>query len=209
ITKVVKDGCIPSDLKVINSCYTYFQLEREKNEPKQIQEVRKEDRINRDISQCGFFASLMYIIDMSAKEALETLRMRDEEKKCHDLIRKQLEFDTQDTSTEECMEGRSFILFCGAILDSKLQYGWKSTNLFIKYPSPLDVMDAMEPIKYAEYASDDNPSHMTAFTEEQSMICKCLDLTPPRDCLIATAGATYDRVQRIKEAEADKAQAKG
>jgi len=205
ITKVVKDGHVPSDLKVINSCYNYYKLEREKNDQKQIHVIKKEDRIDKDISQCGFFSSLMYIIDMSAKEALDTYKMRDEEEKCHELIKDQLEFNTQDASTEESKDGRSFILFCGAILASKLRYGWKNTNLSIKYPSSLDVMDVMEPIKYSEYASEDNPSHMTTFTEEQFLICQCLGLTPPRDCLTSTTRETYDRVQRLKEAEAAKA----
>jgi len=46
---------------------------------------------------------------------------------------------------------------------------------------------------------------MTTFTEEQFLICQCLGLTPPRDCLTSTTRETYDRVQRLKEAEAAKA----
>ena len=208
IKKVVEDGSIPEDLKIVNSCYIYFKLEKSKNDPKDIHIVQKEDKIKKDESQCGFFSSLMYIIDLNAKEALETYKTRDEEEKSHELIKDQLEFNTQDTSTEESKDGRSFILFCGAILASKLRYGWKNSNLSLKYPSALDVMDAMETIKYSEYASEGNPSHMTTFTEEQYDICQCLGLTPPRDCLTSKSRAAFDRVQRIAAAQAVKNQAK-
>ena len=204
ITKVVEDGSVPDNLKLINSCYIYYKLERSKDEAKTIKILKKEERIRTDESQCGFFSSLMYIIDMNAREALETYKMRDEEEKSHELIKDQLEYNTQDTSTEESKDGRSFILFCGAILASKLRYGWKNSNLSLKYHSALDVMDVMETIKYSEYASDDNPSHMTTFTEEQFAICQCLGLKPPRDCLNAKSRSEYDRLQRLAAAQAAK-----
>ena len=206
ITKVVENGNVPDNLKLINSCYIYYKLEREDDKAKTIKILKKDERIRKDESQCGFFSSLMYIIDMSAKEALDTYKMRDEEEKSHELIKDQLEFNTQDTSTEESKDGRSFILFCGAILASKLRYGWKNSNLSLKYHSALDVMDVMEPIKYSEYASENNPSHMTTFTEEQFAICQCLHLDPPRDCLNAKSRTEYDRVQRLAEAQTTKSE---
>ena len=188
----LKPDISSDDLKKVNALYCYFKIESQNNEKGDVSLVvqRKDQKISKAKSQCGFFSSLMHRVNQTGLEALETYKTRDEQEKSHELLKTLLDANTQECSSEDGKDGRSFILFCGMIITSKLRYGWKNSNLQYKYATSIDVMDEMEPIRYLE-----NSDTMTTFSMNQFEICQCLGITPPRECLPATARKTFDRIQ--------------
>jgi hypothetical protein len=179
------------ELKSANALYNYYKLELQetKNNKKRVVIIKKNEKIRKEKSQCGYFASIMYRIDQDAEQALETYKARDEQEKSHELLKTLLDASTQNCSSEDGKDGRSFILFCGMILVSKLRYGWKNSNLQYRYKTSMDVMDEMLPIRYLE-----DKDVMTNFSMNQFEICQCLGIKPPRECLPAKARALLDQI---------------
>ena len=73
---------------------------------------------------------------------------------------------------------RFFILFLLLILRRELQTFWEQ-KLRAKYPSPLDVLHEMFPIRFTEHA--DGSAQITDFTASQAEICQAFALSVPQD----------------------------
>ena len=181
------------DIKAVNALYHYYKLEikETKTDGKRVNIVKKNEKVRKEKSQCGFFASIMNRVDQNAEQALETYKTRDEQEKSHELLKTLLDANTQDCSSQNGKDGRSFILFCGMILISKLRYGWKNTNLQYKYKTTTHVLGEMDPIRYLE-----DKNTMTNFSMNQFEICQCLGITPPRECLPVQARTMLDQMAR-------------
>ena len=181
------------DIKAVNALYHYYKLEikETKTDGKRVNIVKKNEKVRKEKSQCGFFASIMNRVDQNAEQALETYKTRDEQEKSHELLKTLLDANTQDCSSQNGKDGRSFILFCGMILISKLRYGWKNTNLQYKYKTTTHVLGEMDPIRYLE-----DKNTMTNFSMNQFEICQCLGITPPRECLPVQALTMLDQMAR-------------
>ena len=181
------------DIKAVNALYHYYKfvIDETKTGGKRLIIVKKNEKIKKEKSRCGYFASIMYRVDQNAVQALETYKTRDEQEKSHELLKTLLDANTQDCSSEDGKDGRSFILFCGMILISKLRYGWKNTNLQYKYKTTSHIMGEMAPIRYLE---DHNT--MTTFSMNQFEICQCLGITPPRECLPVQARTILDQIAK-------------
>ena len=74
---------------------------------------------------------------------------------------------------------RFFILFLLLILRRELQTFWEQ-KLRAKYPSPLDVLHEMFPVRFTEHA--DGSAHITGFTASQAEICQAFSLPVPEEC---------------------------
>ena len=148
------------------------------------------EAIKKAYAQCGFFASCMYKHEMNAIEAYHEYTSRDEHEKNFFGLKQDENANMQNCSTEESVDGRSFIYFVGLILLNTLKHAW-STALKTRFKSSSDVLDAMEPIRYSEFISGN--THMTTFTGEQVAICEACGVEPPTECLTATSKENWRR----------------
>lgn len=186
LSKAVSDNYLPEDIKKYNALFMYHKVSfRETNGTKCLEYVRNVDRLEKERAVCGYFSSLTYKINMTAKESLETYRLRDEQEKYFGQMKDQMCFHTQRCSSEEGKTGRLFILFVGLILSSKLRWYWKkSVCMQDEYESSLDMLDEMETIRFSEYT--DGTTHMTTFTAKQAKICDACGIDVPAECLPRT-----------------------
>lgn len=72
-----------------------------------------------------------------------------------------------------------------------------------KYPSSIDVLQEMTPIRYVEY--DDGTSHITGFTSGQAEIATAFKAPIPKECLSDTQKTGIKR----KEAGTKRGRPKG
>lgn len=94
------------------------------------------------------------------------------------------------TGSEDGKNGRLFILFIGLILRSHLRHIW-SEKLRKNYPSSIDVLHEMLPIRYIEYP--DGSSSVTGFTTPQVEISMAYSLPVPQSSLSSTQKAAMER----------------
>ena len=182
----IKLKIIPGNMKKYKALFPYFRINEIKDENENIigfNYSENSEKITKEISKCGFFASLMYKLDITSEEALNKYKSRDEHEKNFDQFKNQLNFNLQRNSSEDGKNGRSFFAFIGLICISVLRKAWK-ISLHDKYQSTLDMLDEMESIRYSEYL--DGSSHMTTFTMKQVEICNACGVKPPFDCLPQT-----------------------
>ena len=201
LEKAVKDNLIPKDIKKYNATFTYFKVayktdERENDKPIGIEYTECSDKIRKEKSQCGFFGSVMYKLDHTAEEALKAYKSRDEHEKSWDQMKNQMGFYVQRNSTEDGKDGRSFIMFVGLIMISKLRNYWKS-SMYDVYESTLDMLDEMEPIRFSEYT--DGSSHMTTFTGKQVQICDACHVDVPKEVMPRTIREAKERKENPKK----------
>ena len=150
----------------------------------------KDKQVTKAMNTAGFFSSVSYKIEGGATEQMALYALRDEQEKYFEELKEQLGFSVQRNSSEDGKTGRLFILFIGLILHSQIRRIW-SQKLKKDYPSSVDVLHEMLPVRYAEYA--DGSSHVTGFTDPQVAICKAFDLPVPEECLSATQKAVARR----------------
>lgn len=142
-----------------------------------------EEKAQKEYAKCGFFASCMYKMDLSAEEAYTTYVSRDGQEKSFFELKDDIDADKQECSSEEGQIGRLFIFFVANILVSSAKHVWKE-SLSEVYDSYYEVLDAMEPIRLVEFP---DASQMTCFNTEQLQICKAFDIEVPTECLPSTA----------------------
>jgi hypothetical protein len=156
--KVVYDP----DTKVIKS----FELN--------VKKIEKARRLS------GFFAIMTHGVDYDAMQAFRTYRLRDEQEKYFQQMKDQMVSDRQRNWSEEGKTGRLFILFISLILSSYVRHIWKSTKLHDLFPSSLDVLDEMRPIRMIEHTNREKG--ITAFIGAQVDICEAFGFDIPNGC---------------------------
>ena len=123
---------------------------------------------------------------------LRTYRTRDEQEKYFEQMKDQMDFHTQDCSSEDGKAGREFILFVGLILSSYVRNTWRhSAELREQFTTSLSVLDEMADIRWVRY--DDGEEHITSFMQKQINICKAYGITVPVECLPAAAQKAEER----------------
>ena len=151
----------------------------------EIKIIENKNTIDREKKFAGFFSSIIYNKDYTAIESLNIYKTRDEQEKYFEQMKCQIDFHTQDCSSEDGKTGRLFILFIGLILSTVVRSTWKkSTKLKKLYRSSYAILDEMAPIRFCEYP--DGSTHITSFLSNQVEICKEFGLKPPKDCLSST-----------------------
>ena len=151
----------------------------------EIKIIENKNTIDREKKFAGFFSSIIYNKDYTAIESLNIYKTRDEQEKYFEQMKCQMDFHTQDCSSEDGKTGRLFILFIGLILSTVVRSTWKkSTKLKKLYRSSYAILDEMAPIRFCEYP--DGSTHITSFLSNQVEICKEFGLKPPKDCLSST-----------------------
>ena len=159
--------------------------------------VTKNDKaIEKAENIAGFFASIAYKIDGDAIAHYELYELRDVQEKYFEEMKDQLGFNMQNNWSEEGKEGRRFILFIGLIIHTTVRCTWKD-KLRDKYPSSMDVIHEMVPIRFVEY--EDGSTHVTSFTTPQAEISEAFGLPIPEDCLSEYQKQTLDRKRSPKK----------
>ena len=139
-----------------------------------------EKKLSKARSLSGFFAIMTHRVDFDAMGAFRAYRLRDEQEKYFQQMKDQMVSDRQRNWSEEGKTGRLFILFVSLILSSYVRHIWKSTRLRKLFPSSLDVMDEMRPIRLIEHTN--RAKVITPFVGAQLDICKAFDFEVPEGC---------------------------
>ena len=181
-TEAPTDGKLPSDKGEQENACTDDKLFVQFGD-KKYSVAFDEEKAQKEYAKCGFFASCMYKMDISAEEAYKTYVSRDDQEKSFFELKDDINADKQECSSEEGQTGRSFIFFVANILVSKAKHVWKE-SLSENYDSYNEILDTMESIRLVEYPDG---SHMTCFNSEQLEICKAFDIEVPTECLPGTA----------------------
>ena len=119
-------------------------------------------------------------VDFDAMAAFRAYRLRDEQEKYFQQMKEQMSADRQRNWSEEGKTGRLFILFVSLILSSYVRHIWKSTSLRELFPSSLDVVDEMRPIRLIEHTN--RAKVITPFVGAQVNICEAFGFEMPEGC---------------------------
>jgi hypothetical protein len=139
----------------------------------------------------GFFSIMTHGVGFSAMEAYHAYRLRDEQEKYFQQMKSQMVSDRQRNWSEEGKTGRLLILFVSMIISSYVRHVWKSTRLRELFPSSLDVIDEMRPIRMIEHSN--RTRIITPFVGAQVDICEAFGFDIPKGC-----APTYVSRQKAK-----------
>ena len=153
-----------------------------------------EEAISKAKAIAGFFAAVSSKVPGDALNQYRLYTLRLEQEKHFAAMREQLESDTKENWSEygeaDGKTGRCFILFLALILRGEIQVVWEH-KLRTKYPSPLDVLHEMFPIRFTEHG--DGSAHITGFTASQAEICQAFALPVPEECQSKHQNTESDR----------------
>jgi len=139
-----------------------------------------EKKVSKARCLSGFFAIMTHGVDFDAMDAFRAYRLRDEQEKYFQQMKDQMVADRQRNWSEEGKTGRLFILFVSLILSSYVRHIWKTTNLKKMFPSSLDVIDEMRPIRLIEHTK--RTKVITPFVGTQVDICEAFGFEIPDGC---------------------------
>ena len=184
VDKVISGEIIDEQSTINKKCHFHkveFEVETKTGHTKPCI-IKNEDAIKREKAQCGFFSSVTYKTPGDAHSMLEAYKTRDEQEKYFEQMKDQMDFHTQDASSQDGRAGREFILFVGLILSSTVRNTWrKSVELRKECKTSLSVLDEMEDIRWIQY--EDGQQQMTEFCGCQPLICKTFGIRVPPECL--------------------------
>lgn len=182
--------CADAQLKELKQDCPYHILKVDKE--KKLTAAENDKKIAKDKAMAGFFSSVSYKVEGDAMQQYSLYVLRDEQEKYFESMKDQLGFNMQRNWSEDGKTGRLFILFVGLILQTEIRSVWKK-NLKKEYPSSIDVLHEMIPIRYVEY--EDGSSHITGFTGPQVNICRTFSVPIPEDCLSVNQKVQLNRQQ--------------
>jgi transposase len=139
-----------------------------------------EKKVSKARSLSGFFSIITHGVSFNSMEAFRAYRLRDEQEKFFQQMKAQMVADRQRNWSEEGKTGRLFILFVSLILSSYVRHIWKSTRLHELFPSSLDVIDEMRPIRLIEHTN--RAKMITPFVGAQVDICEEFGFEIPEGC---------------------------
>ena len=139
-----------------------------------------ESKVSKAHRLSGFFAVMTHGVDFDSMAAFSAYRLRDELEKFFQQMKDQMMSDKQRNWSEEGKTGRLFILFVSLVLSSYVRHIWKSTRLHELFPSSLDVVDEMRPIRLIEHTN--RAKTVTPFIGAQVDICEAFGFDIPEGC---------------------------
>ena len=141
---------------------------------------RNDQKITKARSLSGFFSIMTHGVDFDAMKTFGTYRLRDEQEKYFQQMKSQMVSDKQRNWSEEGKTGRLFILFVSLILSSYVRHIWKSTELYDRFSSSLEIADEMRSIRFVEHTN--KAKMITPFVGEQIEICQAFGIDVPEGC---------------------------
>jgi len=142
--------------------------------------VLNEKKVSKARSLSGFFAIMTHGVDFGAMDTFRAYRLRDEQEKYFQQMKDQMVSDRQRNWSEEGKTGRLFILFVSLVLSSYVRHIWKNTRLHDLFPSSLDVVDEMRPIRLIEHTN--RTKVITPFVGAQIDISEAFGFDIPEGC---------------------------
>jgi hypothetical protein len=139
-----------------------------------------DQKVSKARSLSGFFSIMTHGVDYGAMEAFRAYRLRDEQEKYFQPRKDQMSSDRQRNWSEEGKTGRLFILFVSLVISSYVRHIWKSTRLHELFPSSLDVIDEMRPVRLIEHTN--RSKLITPFIGAQVDICEAFGFDIPEGC---------------------------
>jgi transposase len=140
----------------------------------------QDKKVEKKRKLAGFFAIMTHGVDFDAIKALRTYRLRDEQEKYFQQMKSQMMANRQRNWSEEGKDGRLFILFVSLTLGSYVRHIWKSTNLYDLFPSSVDILDEMRPVRIIEHTN--RAKVITPFVGAQVDICEAFGIQIPKGC---------------------------
>ncbi|MDR1166518.1 MAG: hypothetical protein LBO66_11770 [Deltaproteobacteria bacterium] len=131
----------------------------------------------------GFFSILTHGLDFDASKIYHAYLLRDKQARYFQRMKDRLYSNSGVFSPDDAMTSRLFILFVSLILGSYVNHIRESSELKNIFPSPLEIFDAMRPIRCIERPNMD--TLITPFDATQLHICKEFGVNAP-GCLAPT-----------------------
>ena len=180
LNELLASGAVIEDEAVAKRTYNYYivVLDPDTRVIKSIEPNVKKIEKARMLS--GFFSIVTHGVDYDAMQAFNVYRLRDEQEKFFQQMKDQMMADRQRNWSEEGKTGRLFILFVSLILSSYVRHVWKSTRLRELFPSSLDMLDEMRPIRMIEHTN--RAKAITPFVGAQLDICEAFGFDVPDGC---------------------------
>jgi len=160
-----------------------------------------EKKVEKARQLSGFFAIITHGVDYGAMEAFRTYSLRDEQEKCFQQMKSQMQADRQRNWSEEGKTGRLFILFVSLILSSWVRHIWKTTDIYELFSSSLEVLDEMRPIRLIEHKN--RAKMITPFVGAQADICEAFGFAMPDGCAPAYTSRKKPRRKRGRPPKPD------
>lgn len=198
LEKAVANNLVPEDIKKYNAMFDYFKVEHKVDalkKPDGLVFAQCEKKIQKERAQCGFFASVMFKMDVDGAKALEIYKSRDEHEKNFDQLKNQMLYYNQRNSSEDGRNGRSFISFVGLIAVSAVRHAWRE-KMQDRFSSSLDMLDELESIRFSEYT--DGRTHMSSFNAKQVEICDACNVNVPKECMPLSIRKAKERKENPK-----------
>lgn len=196
-----ENGQLVAERKTINRQINYHKVIY-KDDPisgaVSVTVIENEKAIRKARAVCGFFSSVTYKADGDAISMLKAYKTRDEQEKYFEQMKDQMDFHTQDCSSQDGKAGREFILFVGLILSSTVRNTWKqSAELRKEFKTSLSILDEMADIRWIQY--EDGEEQLTSFMSKQVDICKAYGIDIPLECLSSTERLSKERRKNPKK----------
>ena len=177
---ILGSGVAVDDETVVRKQHGYFKVSFKQNTHIMQGFSLNEKKIARAKLTSGFFAITTHKLEMTAMEAFENYKLRDEQEKYFQQMKGQMISDRQRNWSEEGKTGRLFILFVALIVSSYLRHIWKKTELHEHFSSSLEVLDEMRSIRCIEHKN--RAKFITPFVGDQIAICKAFGFDVPEGC---------------------------
>jgi len=175
---------------ILKSECRHFNIVFYKNSGRVRSYTLNEKKVEAEKFLVGYFANLEVNLKLSAIEANNHYRLRDEQEKSFEGRKTRFSFDRLRCSTEESLRGREFILFVASILLSHLRKLWREKikpdkKLLKKYPTEIDILEEMRSIRYIKHEGQNG--YITPFVGAQFELCRLFDIDIPKGCEPATS----------------------
>ena len=196
-----RGGLLVSQRSTINKSITFHRVTFDENPETgnvTVSITENEKAVRKARAACGFFSSVTYKAKGDALDMLRAYKTRDEQEKYFEQMKDQMDFHTQDCSSQDGKAGREFILFVGLILSSTVRNTWKqSAELRKQFKTSLSILDEMQDIRWIRY--DNGDEHITSFLSQQVDICKAYGIKVPDECLPSAARKAEERKNNPKK----------
>jgi hypothetical protein len=177
---LMQEKAVLDDDKTLKCMYNYFKISYDPMDRTIKSYALNCKKVEKAEQTSGFFAITTHKLDMAAMEVLQTYRLRDEQEKCFQQMKSQMDGARQRNWSEEGKTGRQFIQFVSLILSSYSRYIWRSTDLKDMFSSTLEVLDEMRSIRCIEHTG--KAKFTTPFVGNQLDICDVFGFKIPEGC---------------------------
>ena len=177
---LMREKAALDDDKTLGNAYGYFKISYDPADRTIQSYSLNEKKIEKAKRTSGFFAVTTHKTDMDAMEALHAYRLRDEQEKCFQQMKSQMDSARQRNWSEEGKTGRLLIQFVTLILSSHSRHVWRSTELKELFSSSLEVLDEMRSIRCIEHTG--KAKFITPFVGSQLDVCEAFGFNVPDGC---------------------------